>query len=131
MNLNVQRILIPLLLSSALVLQGCASAPKERIVTQIQTVEREIPIQPRPKKLNLYDVEWYVVTPENYEDFRERFVKENGDFVFFAVSVPDYENMSLNLADIKRYLEQQKAVIIYYEQQAKPTPKEPTEENAN
>jgi len=105
-------------------------APKERIVTQIQTVERQIPIQARPKGLSLFDVEWYVVTPENFDEFRERFEKENGDFVFYAVSVPGYENMSLNLAELRRYLEQQKALIVYYEEQLKPKPTEDTE-NAN
>jgi len=27
----------------------------------------------------------------------------------------DYENLALNIADIKRYLEQQKEIILYYE----------------
>tara|TARA_B100001248_G_scaffold202334_1_gene156538 strand:+ start:769 stop:897 length:129 start_codon:yes stop_codon:yes gene_type:complete len=27
----------------------------------------------------------------------------------------DYENLVLNVADIKRYLEQQKEIIVYYE----------------
>ena len=30
--------------------------------------------------------------------------------------IPDYENMSLNLAELKRYIDQQKTIIIYYEQ---------------
>ena len=31
----------------------------------------------------------------------------------------DYENLALNIADIKRYLEQQKEIIIYYEKAVK------------
>jgi hypothetical protein len=27
----------------------------------------------------------------------------------------DYQNLALNIADIKRYLEQQKEIILYYE----------------
>jgi len=27
----------------------------------------------------------------------------------------DYENLALNISDIKRYLEQQKQIILYYE----------------
>tara|TARA_Y100000768_G_C23919425_1_gene654087 strand:- start:202 stop:327 length:126 start_codon:yes stop_codon:yes gene_type:complete len=34
----------------------------------------------------------------------------------------DYENLALNIADIKRYLEQQKEIIIYYEKAAKDEP---------
>jgi len=123
--------LLLLLVTSSILVSGCSlMAPKERIVTQIQTVERQIPIQARPKGLSLFDVEWYVVTTENFDEFRERFEKENGDFVFYAVSVPGYENMSLNLAELRRYLEQQKALIVYYEEQLKPKPTEDTE-NAN
>ena len=47
--------------------------------------------------------------------FKEKFNSENADFVFFALSVPDYENLSLNMAEMKRYIEQQKTIIVYYE----------------
>jgi hypothetical protein len=49
------------------------------------------------------------------EDFLARFEEEAGITVFFALSVPDYENMSLNVAELRRYIDQQKAVILYYE----------------
>jgi hypothetical protein len=32
----------------------------------------------------------------------------------------DYENLALNIAEIKRYLEQQEQVIIYYEEAIAP-----------
>ena len=65
----------------------------------------------------MIDVNWYTVTTDNIHEFEERFENANGDLVFFALSVPHYENLSLNLADIRRYIEQQKAIIVYYEQQ--------------
>jgi hypothetical protein len=119
---------LPLLIGSIIVLSGCSILQgPERIVTQIQTVERMVPIQPRPEGLELYETQFYAVTSENYEEFAERFEKENGDLVYFAISVPGYENLSLSLADIKRYIEQQKAIIVYYENQLKPK-EEPEEE---
>jgi hypothetical protein len=60
-------------------------------------------------------VYFYAVTPENLDEFLERFERENGDIVFFAISVPHYENLSLNMADLKRYIGQQKSLIVYYE----------------
>jgi hypothetical protein len=36
----------------------------------------------------------------------------------------DYQNLALNIADIKRYLEQQKEIIIYYEKAVTEEPKE-------
>jgi hypothetical protein len=64
----------------------------------------------------MYPIQFYAVTAENYEEFKAKFEKENSDLVYFALSVPDYENLSLNMGELKRYIEQQKTIIIYYEQ---------------
>lgn len=62
-------------------------------------------------------MQFYAVTEENFEEFKEKFEKENGGrLVYFAISVPDYENLSLNMGELKRYIEQQKTIIVYYEQ---------------
>ena len=60
-------------------------------------------------------VKFYVVTEKNYEDFKKRFIQKNGEYVFYAMSVPDYENLALDMAELRRYIEQQKEIIIYYE----------------
>jgi len=35
----------------------------------------------------------------------------------------DYENLALNIADLKRYLEQQNEIILYYEKALTEEPK--------
>lgn len=73
-------------------------------------------MQSPPKPLNLHRVKFYAVTPENIEEFIAKFEEESGGVaVFFALSVPDYENMSLNVAELRRYINQQKSLILYYE----------------
>ena len=70
------------------------------------------------------DIYFYVVTEENFEEFKKRFVKENGDpLVGYVLSVRDYETLAINMAEIKRYIEQQKHIIIYYEKAVKPKPR--------
>ena len=69
------------------------------------------------------DIYFYVVTEENFAEFKERFSKENGDLVGYVLSVRDYETLALNMADIKRYIQQQKEIIIYYEKAVAPKPK--------
>ena len=49
-----------------------------------------------------------------------RFEKENGEFLFYAISVRDNETIALNMSDLKRFIEQQKQIIIYYEDAVKP-----------
>ena len=111
------------ILSSLLVINGC-SVLEPKVVTKTEYVAKNIPLQPPPKPLTLSNVEWSVVTKDTLE---EVLAKMQEPYVFYAISVPSYEVMALNLAEIKRYIGQQKAIITYYEnaiQPAKPPEKE-------
>jgi len=55
--------------------------------------------------------------PEDYtylDRFLEDIVEESGALVFTAMSIADYELMSYNLQEIRRYVQQMNEVIIYY-----------------
>ena len=112
-------LLLPLLLSN------CSSWDRlTRIEVQTIEVERQIPIQNRAVRLELNNIKWFVVTEQNFEEFKEKYIKQNGEFLFFALSVRDYETLALNMADIKRYIKQQKQIIIYYEKALSPKEEE-------
>ena len=114
-------LLLPLLLSS------CGSWPKlTQIEVQTVEVERNIPKQNRPQQIRMNtNMKWWVVTEENFKEFKEKFQKENGDpLVAYVLSVRDYETLAINMAEIKRYIEQQKQIIIYYEKAIKPREKD-------
>ena len=104
---------------------GCTSF-KKLIPLEIKTVEveRKIPTQNRPRPVALSNLHFYVVTEDTLAAFKRRFVKQNGDFLFYAISVRDYETLALNMAEIKRFLQQQKQIIIYYEKAVAPRKKE-------
>ena len=74
--------------------------------------------------MKLNDIHFYVVTEENYEEFKNRCVKENGDLVGYVLSGRDYETLALYMSDIKRFLQQQKELIVYYEKAVAPLEKE-------
>lgn len=113
-------LLLPLLLLSS----GCSSW-REVLPVEIKTVEveRKIPTQKRPRAVKMNDVYFYVVTEENFAAFKERFQKENGDLLFYALSVRDYETISLNMAELKRFIDQQQQIIVYYEKAVAPKEK--------
>ena len=113
-------LLLTLLLSSC----GYLRKPEKEIVVQTVEVQKVIPVQPRPKPIDMTDVKFYVVTEENYEEFKEKFMKTNNDFVFYVVSVHDYENLALNMSELFRYIKQQKEIVIYYEESVKVKPQE-------
>ena len=107
--------------AALLTLMGCsAMRPEPQIVTVTNTVKTTVPIVARPKGAQLNDVKIYVVTAENYDEFVEKFTAKNGELAYIAISVKDYENLSLNFAELKRYIEQQKQIIVYYEEAVKP-----------
>ena len=100
---------------------GCSSW-REVLPVEVKTVEveRKIPTQNRPRPVKLNDVYFYVVTEDTLDEFKKRFAKDNGDLLFYALSVRDYETIAFNMAELKRYIDQQKQVIIYYEEAVKP-----------
>ena len=113
------------LLLLLLLLSSCSTWDKlTRIEIQTIEVQRNIPIQNRPARLELNNIKWFVVTEQNFEEFKEKYIKQNGEFLFFALSVRDYETLALNMADIKRYIKQQKQIIIYYEKALSPKEEE-------
>ena len=118
-------LILPILLLS----NGCSyfKNPLKTIEIKTVEVERVIPTQNRPRPMSMNNIHFYVVTEQNFEEFKERFVKENGDFLFYALSVRDYETLALNMAEIKRYILQQKEIIIYYEKAVTPKPTEKAE----
>ena len=116
-------LLLPLLLLSS----GCSSF-KKILPLEIRTVEieRKIPTQNRPRPVSLNNLHFYVVTEDTFVAFKQSFVKQNGDFLFYAISVRDYETLALNMAEIKRFIQQQKEIIVYYEKAVAPkTEKKP------
>ena len=114
-------LLFPLLLLSS----GCSTwNPLKRIEIKTVEVDRVIPTQNRPRPVKMNDIHFYVVTEQNFEEFKKRFTKENGDLVGYVLSVRDYEGLALNMAELKRYLIQQKEIIVYYEKAVSPKSKE-------
>jgi hypothetical protein len=107
-----------IVLCSALVLASCAK-PEPQILVQTQIERPNIPIVPRPRPVDLVAPTFYVVNRENFVQFIEKFERTNATSTFIALSVKDYENISLGLADIYRFLQQQTEIIVYYEKQLK------------
>lgn len=125
-----------MILSLSLVLlltSGCSLLslkPEKEVVTVTKIMERNIPTVPHPKPVQLNDIKIYVVSPsENFEEFKAEFEAKNGADSYIAISVKDYENLSKNFAELRRYIEQQKQIILYYEEAVKAPPVEKEGEN--
>ena len=111
---------------------GCSSW-KKILPIEVKTVEveRTVPIQNRPSPVKMNNIYFYVVTEQNFEEFKKRFIKENGDLVGYVLSVRDYETLALNMAELKRYLQQQKEIIVFYEKSVTPNPSKEKKKDKN
>jgi hypothetical protein len=81
----------------------------------------EIPTVARPKPVQLVDTRVYVVNKQNLEDFLQAFEETNGSVAFVALGMQDYKNLALNIAELRRFINQQGEVIIYYETAVSPS----------
>ena len=108
-------------LAVLLVMSACSRIPEEKIVTiptVVETPEIEAPkisIVRRPDPVAMKDADIVVVTESNLEEVIERIKSTQGEFVLYAMTASSFEALALNLEQIKRFIEEQNEVILYYE----------------
>jgi|TARA_Y100001937_G_scaffold65962_1_gene90209 uncharacterized protein YqgQ len=94
---------------------SCSLFPSRQSVDiTTKPLERQIAQPILPREIDLKEPYWYVVSDKNIDEFLQRVEKEHGQIVFFAMSVPDYEIMSYNMQELKRYINELKQVVVYY-----------------
>ena len=95
-------------------LSGCASTETIKILS---VPVEEVPLNPPAvRKLELEDISWFVVTPENIEEVFAKLADQNKDVVLFALTDDGYKSISLNLGQIRELMAQQRAVIEAYKE---------------
>ena len=67
-----------------------------------------------PREIDLKEVMWLTITPENYEEQFAIIEEQEGELVFLAMTIPDYETMAYNMQELKRYITELKDVVVYY-----------------
>jgi len=93
---------------------SCSLIPTKQVEILSKPVERNI-VQPiMPREIDLKEPYWYVVSDKNIDEFLARVEKDQGQLVFVAMSIPDYELMAYNMQELKRYINELKEVVVYY-----------------
>lgn len=93
---------------------SCSLLPTKNIEVQTKPIDRKI-IQPiMPREIDLREVKWLTITPENFEEQFAIIEEQEGELVFLAMTIPDYELMAYNMQEIKRYITELKDVVVYY-----------------
>jgi hypothetical protein len=114
-------------------LSGCSmfQPMPQRIEVSAKPVERPELVLPPADQLRMRDVEWVLITPENFEEVVEKARKDGRPIVFFALTDKGYENLGLNFSDIRAFIQQQKAIIAAYDAYYKKSNEALDKANAN
>ena len=73
------------------------------------------------QSMSLSEVDWEVMTPELMQEYLLNL--ENGDAprrAFYSLSSKEYENLSMDMAEITRYTKDILSIIKYYREYDKP-----------
>lgn len=76
---------------------------------------------PLPYPMSLSEVDWEIMTPELMEQYLQNL--ENGDAprrAYYSLSSKEYENLSMDMAEITRWSKDILSIIKYYREYDKP-----------
>lgn len=111
--MNVKSLSIVLLIS--LILSGCSlfKCKDDLNVNTTPITKQKLNIE-NPPPLKPSKVQWHVITPENSSDVFSDLAKKKTDLVLFGLTDDGYENLSMNIAEIRKYMIQQNEIIEAY-----------------
>ena len=105
---------------------GCSILPKTEYTPPppVKVITEEVKTEiyhPRlPDEIELENVQFFIINKDNYDQKVEE-VEEllGGNFAVFALTPTGYESMAYNLQEIRRFIRQQKEIILYYRKATK------------
>lgn len=105
-------VVLPVFLSGCLTLTPKNRSDKPVVVQPVDRLDLDLP---SIKPFKALEVEWTVITPENYEEVFYKLEKDNVDGAIFGLTDDGYVNLSKNIAALRKLIQQQQAVILAYE----------------
>lgn len=95
-------------------LAGCTSTPRQ-IEISAKPIDKPKLVLPPAEELRLKDLTWVVINEENYKEVFEKLKKDKKDPVLIGLTDDGYEILAMNMSDIMKLLQQQKAIIAAYQ----------------
>ncbi len=111
--------LMPLLI--LLLVSSCSNFRAEKeIVTVEKIIKPTIALATKPNPILMKNSDVILITEENLDEVIQK-VKalQGGQFVVYGLDLKSFENLAINMEQIKRYIDQQNEVILYYEKSVK------------
>ncbi len=114
-----------LLFLTLLLVSGCSILGSSRDIPEVKPVEvvtvvKKAPTYhpPLPNQIDPDPVEWTVLNPELMQEYLDDLNEGNAPTnAWYALTTKGYENLSTNMAEVKRYLRQVLSILKYYREQ--------------
>ena len=103
--------LVPL----AILLSSCSWKPEKEIVTVETIVKPTITLAQRPRPVEFDELKVKVITEANVQEVIQEMKDNQGQFLVYALDPVTFKNLAIGIEEIKRYIEQQNDIIVYYE----------------
>jgi len=116
--------LVLFLVPLAILLSSCSSRPEKEIVTVETIVKPTIAIAQRPRPVEFDELKVKVITEANVQEVIQEMKTNQGQFLVYALDPVTFKNLAIGIEEIKRYIEQQNDIIIYYEKAVTDEPEE-------
>ena len=115
---KMKRLLLPInLIIIVGLMAGCSLIPERVKPIEVVSIQERPPMYhpPLPIEMQLVDVEFEVLTPDLMAEYL-KLVKEGKAPArpYYALTTKQYENLSMNMAEIKRYTNNVLQVIKFY-----------------
>tara|TARA_R100001244_G_scaffold1561_2_gene2609 strand:+ start:598 stop:963 length:366 start_codon:yes stop_codon:yes gene_type:complete len=101
---------------------GCSMMSSVKPV-EVRSIAERPPMYhpPLPYPMSLTNVDWEIITPELMQEYLD--LVEKGEAprkAYYALSSKEYENLSMDMAEITRYTKDILSIIKYYRELDKP-----------
>ena len=116
--------LVLFLVPLVILLSSCSSKPEKEIVTVETIVKPTIAIAQRPRPVEFDELKVKVITESNVQEVIQEMKDNQGQFLVYALDAVTFKNLAIGIEEIKRYIEQQNDIIVYYEKAVTDEPEE-------
>ena len=114
---------LAIILSLAVVASGCSLMGDKVKPVSVTTIAKQQPMYhpPLPMEVQMDPVDWEILTPDSMQLYLDNLEKNEAPRrAFYTLSSKEYEHLSMDMADITRYITEILGIVRFYRDYDKP-----------
>ena len=108
---------IAIIVSLALIASSCSMIQPKAKPVSVTTIAKQQPMYhpPLPMEVQMDPVDWEILTPEIMQLYLDNLKKGDAPKrAFYSLSSKEYEHLSMDMADITRYIKEILGIVKFY-----------------